>query len=1508
MTKHGIAILIFWAGLILLCAQTSFTATYTFGSDGNVQSFAYNGSSYEGLTFSSIQKVGVTSSSSSGNFRATGWPTGATDGSDSFSGSIDLARYIGFNISAAQGYQFTVSSISFGLGRSATGTRQAQWRGSLDSYASGFSSYSSLNAGLTNSSGTLTNPDANSSWTGNILSPGSSYIDLTTTAGFRLYLFNAEASGGTAGLQGPITISGTVSTAVQAAPTLQTTGISFSNVTQNGMDIAWTSGNGAQRLVLVKAGAAVNSNPSDGSDYNASSVFGSGDQLGSANYAVYEGSGNSFSLSGLSPSTSYYVRVYEFNGTGTGTRYNISTATANPSSQSTTASLPIPDPPVATAASLIGDTYFTANWNASVYASSYRLDVYTQSAAGGASELFISEYVEGSSNNKYLELFNGTGSDVDLSDYRLRTYDNGNTSPGNDVQLSGTLTSGACKVYQNSSAALTLPAGVSAENNTALAFNGDDAVALHKISSSSNVDIFGRIGEDPGNAWTSGSYSTVDKTLVRKAAVSSGIIVNPTTGFPALSTEWDQYPTDTVSNLGSHSFGSGREITYVPGYQNLQVYGTSQVVSGLAANTTYYYVVRAENASGVSSDSNIIEITTLNSTAAPAVQASNLVFYAGTNSISAEWTPGSGSRRLVKINTSNSFNNPINGSDPVANPVYSGAGEQVIYNGSTELVEGLPYDGVTVTGLAANTLYWIRIYEYNGSGGSTLYNTYTATGNPLSCLTLNTEYSGYYASVSGYGDELKADLHYLIRSTHTTEYSYTAATEQLKYSDADINNSSKVIEIYTGWSVLASDYGNETTDWNKEHTWSKSHGDFGDTAPAGTDLHHLRPSDATVNSAKSNKDFDTGGTAYTDASPPSGYSGNTGCYQTTDSWEPRNEDKGDVARIIMYMATRYEGTDTSYDLEIVDYIDTAPNNEPFYGKLSTLLSWHVQDPPDAWELRRNNRIQERQGNRNPFIDEPSFAQKIWAPCPLAVSNVSSSGFTASWSTPIDASRYHLDVSTDPAFSSFVSGYQNYNAGLSTSKAVTGLSANTSYYFRLRSWFVDDYGMYSPVMSVTLPTLAPLAYAATAEMQDAFTARWESVSGASSYRFDLLYQGSPVAGWTDVTCDTNWLRVTDLSPSTAYSYRIRTINQQAYASANSEQIFVNTTALSAGVAANSTADGDPVLVLVPPLSGTGIPAFSNLDLGIDPVATDQGDYNVSVSWHPSGYEGFGYFRLRYLITPSADLMLPGAYTLYHEGLGFIPQTAAYRWGGQWYQLESGSFSSTASQTLLTIGSLAKGRAGDLEIVIGEADDTLPVTLSAFYAYQDPHGHIALLWVTESETNCLGFHVYRSSSNNLQDAVLISDLIPAANSSQQQSYLFVDSEYSPSDMVWYWLLDLSMGGASSYHGPISHLPGLGPDSSDGTPPLLTGMDSLYPNPFNPRLSIRYSIAEAAPVKMVVYDLRGQRIRTLHEGWKEPGRYLLEWDASNDRGTRCASGIYYIVLESGKTRELRKVVLMK
>lgn len=179
-----------------------------------------------------------------------------------------------------------------------------------------------------------------------------------------------------------------------------------------------------------------------------------------------------------------------------------------------------------------------------------------------ASDLIISEYVEGSSNNKYLEIYNGTGNTVNLSDYEFRLFANGKIDATSTHNLSGTLAHNQTKVYKNSSAALTLPSGVSAEVNSVINFNGNDALGLYKKSSLSYVDIFGVIGNDPGSAWSSNSITTVDKTLVRKPSVTQGVTSNPLSFDPSL--EWIQYNQDDASHLGNHTMNIVEEEGITP--------------------------------------------------------------------------------------------------------------------------------------------------------------------------------------------------------------------------------------------------------------------------------------------------------------------------------------------------------------------------------------------------------------------------------------------------------------------------------------------------------------------------------------------------------------------------------------------------------------------------------------------------------------------------------------------------------------------------------------------------------------------------------------------------------------------------------------------------------------------------------------------------------------------------------------------------------------------------------
>ncbi|WP_335933235.1 endonuclease I family protein [Streptomyces sp. PTD5-9] len=232
--------------------------------------------------------------------------------------------------------------------------------------------------------------------------------------------------------------------------------------------------------------------------------------------------------------------------------------------------------------------------------------------------------------------------------------------------------------------------------------------------------------------------------------------------------------------------------------------------------------------------------------------------------------------------------------------------------------------------------------------------------------TLQTLDDTYYRDAIGKsGPTLKSALHTII--SKQSKISYSQVWDALKNTDQDPANSSNVLLVYSGRSVPKNNNGGSVGQWNREHVWAKSHGDFGTATGPGTDVHHLRAEDVQVNSIRGNKDFDNGG---------SPVSGAPGSYTDSDSFEPRDAAKGDVARMILYMAVRYEGGDGFPDLEPNERVSNG--SAPNIGRLSVLKAWAEQDPPDAFEKRRNDVIYDQyQHNRNPFIDHPEWVDSIW---------------------------------------------------------------------------------------------------------------------------------------------------------------------------------------------------------------------------------------------------------------------------------------------------------------------------------------------------------------------------------------------------------------------------------------------------------------------------------------------------------------------------------------------------
>lgn len=162
-------------------------------------------------------------------------------------------------------------------------------------------------------------------------------------------------------------------------------------------------------------------------------------------------------------------------------------------------------------------------------------------------ELFFSEYIEGTSNNKAFEIFNGTGAAIDLSVYTVKLFGNGSATSTASQALTGTLANNDVYVISNASANATI-LGIKDITSSVANYNGDDALGLYKTVNSVEVliDVIGVIGTDPGTNWVVGTGATSEYTLVRKSSVIAGVTTWDTT-------QWDVYPQDTTTYLGSHT-------------------------------------------------------------------------------------------------------------------------------------------------------------------------------------------------------------------------------------------------------------------------------------------------------------------------------------------------------------------------------------------------------------------------------------------------------------------------------------------------------------------------------------------------------------------------------------------------------------------------------------------------------------------------------------------------------------------------------------------------------------------------------------------------------------------------------------------------------------------------------------------------------------------------------------------------------------------------------------------
>jgi hypothetical protein len=523
----------------------------------------------------------------------------------------------------------------------------------------------------------------------------STFVDLTgltvgTTYHFRVYEYSG--SGANIGYLTSSFASG--SQATLSPPTTPTSNLNFTNIGPNSVTLNWTNGNGNRRVVFAKAASPVDFVPADGTSYSASPSFGSGTQLGTGNYCVFnQTTGTSVVVSNLNPGVTYHFAVFEANGTSTPTylQPGVTTSQATDTRPSVPAS--------ATFFNIIDGGGLRLNWTNGNGAR--RIVIARAGAAVDALPADGVNYTANADFNLGQEIapgqrviYNNTSTFVDVSGltpattYHFRIYEYSGT--GASIQY---LTSS----FASASQATLSPPVTQATNVTFPAF-GSNTMTV---------------------SWTNGS--------------GNGRIVLMKAGSPV-----DAVPADGTIYSGNPSFGFGTQI----GTGNFVIFrqtnGNSVNVTGLNPGITYHVAVFDFNGNTTPAYLTTLPATGSQATSgAPTVPSSGVFFnIIQGNSLRLNWVSGNGARRIVVGRAGAAVDAlPVNGVDYAANANFElgeeiTPGQRVVYDNTSTLVD--------ITGLQPGTTYHFRIYEYSGTGATTQYLTSSFGSGSQTTLTAPT--------------------------------------------------------------------------------------------------------------------------------------------------------------------------------------------------------------------------------------------------------------------------------------------------------------------------------------------------------------------------------------------------------------------------------------------------------------------------------------------------------------------------------------------------------------------------------------------------------------------------------------------------------------------------------------------------------------------------------------------------------------------------------------------------
>jgi|GEM_PF-1587001 len=554
-----------------------------------------------------------------------------------------------------------------------------------------------------------------------------------------------------------------------------------------------------------------------------------------------------------------------------------------------------------------------------------------------------------------------------------------------------------------------------------------------------------------------------------------------------------------------------------------------------------------------------------------------------------------------------------------------------------------------------------------------------------------------------------------------------------------------------------------------------------------------------------------------------------------------------------------------------------------------------------------------------------------APVAKSASNVQEARFTANWSPVTGATAYYLDVATDLEFTTFVTGYENYNAGADTSKTVTGINSNTTYYYRVRAYNASGPSANSNVIYFnTLAESPVLSNLETAGIN--YTVKQSTVLLTDSLvvvspestpvqRGEISVSQNYVKGEDELlfvnpenltvswNADTGQIIITGSASETVYQAFIRTVkyknNSITPSSLNKTISYVvnngfyssNTVSRSITI---SSGNVKPQINKLESATLTYLKGVSALRIGL----TDSSEVTDADSYFM--YSGTvkiseGYIKGEYYIDYENTTFISGSY---NEETGILSitgtETAAnYQMflRSLQYRNRNGS-SGTSSQKIIEFAvndGLLNSTAVTRALIVKSPVET-PTNLTAAIV----SNAVKLSW-TDNSSSEDGFIIERSEGNN----TLYSELTRAGSNTVT---------YSDANIVngkkYYYRIAAYDGTLTSDYSNEVNITGIvvGISDMNGKPTAYT-LAQNYPNPFNPSTVIVFALPYESKVKVEIYNSIGQLIETLADDIRSAGYYKITWNAS-----KYASGIYlcrvtaFSVDNQNKFIESKRMILMK